>query len=562
MTKIVLSSLCVAAMANDVYEVTVRPIGGTLQNRIDFLSPAQLQSSVMNLQQSSPYLYSPVKEGMQGDALLLSTEGIRLTNALFRSGSNQYFSFIPRAFVQGIEEDAALRSLQNNGIGGEINQRLGIVHSGVGGSYTHYNQGIDATAAYKEEHAALGINAITTQNHHDTFGEVPHSSYNQKSLYGETTALDAHRLIALYSQSDDLPRTDNYTRGVPYDYELQRYLHVSDHFHYGDTAGTLSYQRFEERIDADGVPTKSLDDMYGISISQPVGDALLLSFSDYFERIEYNDARFSHNTLTAQLAYLGYLGDVELLAAYSFANASIGGDLSRSFNAHGGSVRLGYRGVFGLVSQSYRFPSITNLATAILSEKGIDLPNDHLLPERALTYALGFEDERILFKVYYRVLDDLILRMPLEQQIGGQQAFETVNADSGFATGALLHVNQSFGALHTYGTLEYTYGETDRDYLSKITPFRATLLTQYRDLFAQYAYAYKGVHLSQSDQKDVRIVGHNEGYSLLDLGYRFKAAAHEVKVIAHNLFNTEGRVMASSTDLPGRSFSLSYMYTF
>ncbi len=562
MKKTVLLSVCIAAIANDLYEVTAKPLGAALRSEIDFFAPAALQSRVMNLQQSSPYLYSPVKEGMQGDALLLGTEGIRLTNALFRSGPNQYFSFIPRAFMQGIEEDAALRSLQNNGIGGEINQRLGIKHSGIGGSYTHYNQGAEGLGTYKDAHYAAGVNAIKTQNHHDTLGEVPHSAYNQKSLYAETTALPSHRMIALYSQSDDVARTDNYTRDVPYDYELQRYLHVSDHFAYGETSGNLSYQRFEERIDANGAPTESLDDMYGMTLSHALGESLLLSLSDYYERIAYNDAHFSHNTFSAQMAYLDYFGDVEVLIAYSFANASISGDSVHHFNAHGGSFRAGYGGAFASVSQSYRFPSITNLATAILSEKGIDLPNDDLKHERATTYALGFEHEQIRFKLYYRILDDLILRMPTAQQIEGEQAYETINADSGFATGALLHGSQSFGALHTYATLEYTYGETNRDFLSKITPLRATVLAQYRDLFAQYAYAHQGVHLSQSDQKDVRIVGHNEGYSIVDLGYRFKEGAHAARVLLHNLFDAEGRVMASSVDLPGRSFSLSYMYTF
>ncbi|MEA1920762.1 MAG: hypothetical protein U9N52_13045 [Campylobacterota bacterium] len=530
---------------------------------IDFLSQSEQKMNQLIIQQSSPGVYNPIKEGLQGDKILLDVNGIRMTNALFRSGPNQYFSWIPRSFVSRIEEDAPSRLMLNNSMGGEINQVLGVDASHVGFNYSTYNRGFESTASYKDDASSAGVLWLETGNFHDTHGEVPHSDYNQKAFFAQSDVLEGHEMTFLLSQSNDIPRTDHYAKEDPYDYELQRYILLSDAIDFS-TFGQLklSFQNFEEEIQERQGEVSTNNAIYGAIYSYNVSDNLAISLSDYFEDVSYNQSDFYYNTLNLQGAYEVSTNTLNLLMAYTFSYANVSGDISNHFLNHSGLIRVSKNSWYLSAVQGHRFPSIVNLAKSIITEKGIDLPNSDLKPETSTTFALGYNDDTFFFKAYYRLLDNLISRKLLPEPVGGVEAYQTINDKSGEMYGVIAGSNYDYKALKTSLYLEYSYGKTESDYISKITPFHASLMMQYHNVYAQHLYGMKSDTMSVGDQHDIRIIGHNSGYNITNLGYRYQQKHHELKVTLNNLFNKEGRVYASSVDWPKRSVSFGYKYYF
>ncbi|MEA3522604.1 MAG: hypothetical protein U9R50_06490 [Campylobacterota bacterium] len=532
----------------------------TTSDSIDFLSLSEQKFNQMLIQESSPGLYNPIKEGLQGNQILLDVNGIRMSNALFRSGPNQYFSYIPRAFVDSIEEDGLSRLMLNNSLGGEINQKLGVGESKIKMSYIGFNNGFESTITQKSEEFQGGVTWVDTQNHQDTFGEVPHSNYNQKSAYLQSNSLEYNEFTFLISQSNDIPRTDHYANSDPYDYNLQRYILLSDRIDYGKHHLSLSYQRYDEDISEVNSEKITTNDIYGLMYSYELSENINLSISDYFEMISYDDSDFTYNTFDTQLSYETNIADINFIAAYTFSYASIGDDIENDFINHSGLFRVSYESIYASVVQGHRFPSIINLAKSIITEKGIDIANPDLKNETATTYTLAYDNGLFYTKVYYRLLENLITRELLADKVDGKDAYKTINAKSAEMYGGIIGINYDYNDLYTSLYCEYTYGKTDTDYISKITPFHSTLMMQYKDAFIEYRYGAKAKNMSVSDKKDIRIVGHNNGYSITNIGYRFQEKAHELSFILNNIFNQEGRVYASSVDFPKRSVELSYTY--
>ena len=562
---IILLSGCVALFASEVLTpltITSNNTPKTTSDSIDFLSLNEQKFQQMVIQESSPGLYNPIKEGLQGNQILLDVNGIRMSNALFRSGPNQYFSYIPRAFVHSIEEDGLSRLMLNNSLGGEINQKLGVSESKMQMRYIGFNDGFESTMTQKNEVFQGGVSWIETENYHDTFGEVPHSSYNQKSAYLQSDALAYNDINFLISESKDIPRTDHYTNNEPYDYELQRYILLSDTVNLRQHNFIFSYQRYDEDINESKGSKATSDDIFGLIYRYDVSENISFSASDYYEMIAYNKSDFTYNTFDSQLSYESEYKNINFIGAYTFSYASIGGDLENDFTNHGLLLRVSYKDIYFSLVQGHRSPSIVNLAKSIITEKGIDIANPNLKNETSTTYTLGYSNSIFYMKAYYRFLDNLITRKLLIERIDGKDAYQTINAKNAEMYGAIAGVNYDYNDLYTSLYFEYTYGKTDTDYISKITPFHSTLMLQYKDTFLQYRYGSKAINMSESDKKDIRIVGHNNGYSIVNIGYRFQHQSHELSFILHNVFNQEGRVYASAVDFPNRSLEMNYIYRF
>jgi len=325
---------------------------------------------------------------------------------------------------------------------------------------------------------------------------------------------------------------------------------------------TLSYQRFDEDINQSSGLKRTSDAIYGLAYSYDIPEHIKMSLNDYYEDIAYNENDFTYNTFDAQLAYETQYKGLGFLAAYTFSHASIGGDISNTFYNHSGLLRMGYDDFYASAVQGHRFPSIVNLAKSIITEKGIDIANSDLESETSTTYTLGYDNGHFFTKAYYRVLKNLITRKLLPEQIDGKDAYKTINAKNGEMYGGIVGVNYDYEAIYTSLYGEYTYGKNDTDYISKITPFHATAMLQYHDAFIQYLYGLKAKNMSQSDQKDIRIIGHNNGYSIFNLGYRLQHRNHQLSLMLHNVFNSQGRVYASSVDFPKRSLDMTYAYHF
>jgi len=61
---------------------------------------------------------------------------------------------------------------------------------------------------------------------------------------------------------------------------------------------------------------------------------------------------------------------------------------------------------------------------------------------------------------------------------------------------------------------------------------------------------------------DVRIYGHNDGYQVVNFGYENSCGNIDYSMVLQNIFDDDGRVLASSVDVPGRSVVLSVAYNF
>ena len=562
---IILGLFVLSASANElgVIDVIGEANSDTTSTSINFLSQSEQKMNQLVIQESSPGVYNPIKEGLQGDKILLDVNGIRMTNALFRSGPNQYFSWIPRTFVSEIQEDTLSRLMLNNSMGGEINQQLGIRESYLSSSYNTNNNAFDLSAGYSGDKISIGMSWIDTDNIKDTKGEVPYSNYNQKAFYANTKEIESNDISFLISQSNDIPRTDHYAKDDPYDYELQRYIFLSDSIDlslHGNLK--LSFQSFEEDINESSGQTTTINNIYSFIYSYALTQNLSISLSDYYEDIKYNDSRFNYNTLSIQTAYEHSLNNYNLLMAYTFSKADISGDITNDFVNHSGLLKLSYANFYASIVQGYRFPSIINLAKSIITEKGIDIANENLKPESSTTFTLAYNSKQFFAKVYYRILDNLITRELLPGLVDGLDAYETINAKDGEMYGAIVGSNIDFNEIKTSLYLEYTYGKTYNDYISKITPFHATAMLEYKNFYTEYLHALKAKNMSEADNRDIRIVGHNNGYDIVNIGYRYIKNNHELKLRVNNIFNSKGRVYASSVDWKRRNLSLEYKYYF
>ena len=110
--------------------------------------------------------------------------------------------------------------------------------------------------------------------------------------------------------------------------------------------------------------------------------------------------------------------------------------------------------------------------------------------------------------------------------------------------------------------MQYIYGKTDLDYMSKVIPFKLTYEISKSGAFIVWNYATENEHLSVSDQADIRIKNYNNGYNTLDVGYRGMYDSFRYEIRLNNLNNNDGRVMGSSVDVPERSVSLTAGYMF
>ncbi|MDF1880028.1 outer membrane beta-barrel protein [Sulfurimonas sp. MAG313] len=565
MKIVLLTLLAVSLQAAQLYMQDL-----TIVDETSLQSPElkEKELSKVVLQESVPGFSQPIIKGLQGDKISIGLDGMTFSNSLFRSGPNQYFSWIPQGFVSRLEVG---EYLENGALGGGINMSLGINKTQVVLDKTQNRYTFLGT--YAQEDFQGGVSVIEADNVYDTQGEVPHSAYNQKAVMIKKQ-FGNDEVTLMHSQSDEIDRTDVFAQGKYYVYDLQQYTMAKYDKHFDSALLSLSYQRFIDNVDKKTRYTNTTNNIYGLNLSALYEPTDLDGTFSYGLQNSFEDIKvdkgvqndYLYALTSAYLKYDTYFNDYELSLYYKHSFMNMSGALDKSMNDFSTGLVLSNSGYYLSMDKSIKFPTVVNLSEA----KGDDvneLSNPDLTSETSFNYTLGYKNKNFEASVYYKDLKDMIIREQTNIiSPDGSLFWQYQNANKGKIYGAYLWAQKQY--LQNYKTsfsMEYTYGKTEYDYISKLTPFRLELKnTLYKDYYINFKYAppVSEDKMAKKDTIDIRIDGKNYGYRIVDIGYKTQYQAHTMEVGVTNLLNDQGRIYGSSVDFSRRALRLQYAYVF
>jgi hemoglobin/transferrin/lactoferrin receptor protein len=570
MKFIVAFIIAISLFGSEAYEYTLPPFEITsikpferstlFKNNLKLTDNNEHAERVVQIQETAVGFRQPILRGLQGDQIHLTVDGFDFTNSMFRSGPNQYYSFIPNEFVQQISLNKDVNDLGNNSFGGTINRDLGFLSSNENViRVQNYISGGKAFSSYQYEDFKVGalykkINYIETPD-----GKQEHTNYNQKGFYIEK---DKYKLV--YTRSDEVDRTDKFLKGKPRIYDKQYYLGVFKDFNVNyDYTLKVSYQNFYENINNPKNDIERMDktntNVYQLQNEYYLTDDLIFTSKHKYEGITYEkfgEDKKDYDVYDNSIA-LNYFKNYYDFK-YSF---SVMGDYAtiadKDFWNIGAGVKAEYKKIYVSISQGYKYPTIYNLNEAI-SDSLYEIPNSDLKKETSIKTEIGYTNHVDYFKykgtVFYNKLYDMITRQQTNKLApDGSNMFKVTNANNGDIYGANTNLIFENSGLLIDFFAEYTYGKTDIDYISKLTPFRTDTRIEYKNIGVTHKYAIKSNTLSDADKSDIRIKGHNDGYNQFDVDYLYAFKNNDtLKFSVKNIFNNEGRVLGSSNDFEKR----------
>lgn len=241
--------------------------------------------------------------------------------------------------------------------------------------------------------------------------------------------------------------------------------------------------------------------------------------------------------------------------------------------------------VFAGVSQAFRAPNMEDALSTGLTNKGWDVPNPDLEPERSVSVETGIKITRrasgdpaasraepwryhLEATLHASRIHDLMERSPTTFQgsdsLDGEPVFRNENVGTGQIAGLSLSGDVRPGAgFRLAAGAAWTYGER-RDNgapLTRIPPFRGTASVRrsMRRGWLELAgeWAARQDRLSPDDLRDSRIpAGGTPGYFVAHL----RTAIHlgndiDLRLVLENLGDREYRVHGSGIDMPGRNLT-------
>ena len=541
------------------------------------------------MQETNPGMKQPIVNGMMGDQISLSVDGIKFSNTLFRSGPNQYYSWIPEEFTTGASLNSAGNAIANGSLGGNIDRTLGVDRSQVGISSNL--RGYTSYVKYKNEDWQSAILNTDNDNVATPNGVIKNSAYNQKGAmvkhanktYGDTTMV--------FTRNDNVDRTDKFTVNDYYMFDLQQYIMASHKLWLVDRSVYIvpSFQQFREKIDRTKVSNNvdSTDNIYSMQIGSYFSTkygVLDYGVNESFEDISLitgvNSTPFQYNILTGYSVWDGVITDNDLYKIkYSYAwMTADGSGLNRSLGNN--SYGIDFRHIWTDDNYSYtsfdsssKFPTINNLSAA-RQDSLTEIANPNLEQEQAFTYTVGHQFYGLDASLFYKDISNVIIRTQTNVP-DGRDSFKWKynNANTGHIEGVKLAFNRKYEiGTNVYIMGEYIAGRNDYDYWSKFTPFHTEVkLSQdigmlFDDKFiAQWRYApsVPNDRVALNDRNDIRTKGHNYGYNLLNLGYEINfEKSHKASLTLFNTLNSTGRVYGSSVDFNERTLIVRYNYYF
>jgi len=517
----------------------------------------------VQIQATTPGFKQPIVKGLQGDKILLKLDGIDFTNSLFRSGPNQYYSFIPDEFVTAISIDDVL---DNNSLGGTVNRQLGINESKFSIDWDTVNsEQFDGNRSLVYTNGDLSLGAVF--NNIYSVDNNPHSNYNQKAGY-----LEYKGFKFIHSRSDDIDRTDKFENGQHYVYEEQYFTGAYKTFYLDNLDLNLSYNNFSELINKKGKYVETDNDIFQANSIYYYNRLNLTLGSDHkLELIEYDNKGLTTDyevfSNSFDVNYRNYWGDFDYSAFALYDYTVISGSGYNNFDKHFDSFNMGarieYKGIYASISEGFKYPTVPNLSEAI-SDSATEIPNQNLKQERSVKYVLGFNSEYINASIFSTHLDDLIVRVPSDVlDEFGEYKFKVDNADSGYIHGSNINLKYTRDDFAFDVFAEYLYGETNLDYISKLTPLKIDTRVEYKNFYATHRWGMQAQKLPKKDTSDIRIQDHNDGYSQLDIGYVYSPYPnHKFNIELNNITNNKGRMLGSSVDYNDRNARLKYEFNY
>lgn len=560
-----------ASIAEPLAEVVVT--AGT-NYQVQQTVPPELFNNSIHLQETSPGMKSPYVGVFTGYQVDQTINGVRANNALFRSGPNQYYGWVPDSFVQSV-------SVSDGGnVGGTISRQLGVAPSHVGLSFDTANRAAVKTGSYKSGIFGVAFSSTDTGNMRTTDGgEVPHSAYNQDAVLVEAAWSANNKTTFLRSRSTDIERTDKWNGGsrssgyqAPsvYTYELQDYTFFSHQSVFDRAQFTVAYQDSTEHM-LDG--TKSVQTnvkAYTVNGAVWLTDAISLYSTNTYEAIKYDNgitsstASDKYVTTKQGIRYNDQLLGFDVIASAGLKQVAVS-DLD-GFDSKEGSLIVGRNGFFGSVDLSSNAPNYSSLKQSKTSGRGVSIPNPDLKEEQATTWRLGYKQQGLYADVYYKHFTDALKSVTI-----AKNTYRPTNSgeiDVYGSTFTYSNPDVQGTGIGVLSRLELAYGNqtitdsTNTEPTSKTTPLTAYGKVTYRGAFAELKYAPRATRLSASDDDDVRIYGHNDGYRLVNVGYVGSYDKFDYSIRLNNLFNNGGRVLGSSVDVGERSLVLAARYNF
>jgi len=540
-----------------------------------------IEEEPLVMQATSPGMEQPVINGLMGDKILITIDNNKFSNALFRSGPNQYYSWIPNDFVRS---NTVNETLLNSSLGGTINRELGLDETGI--NIKTSSNTFTGLIKYKDDSFEAGIIYTDDANVEDTKGEIQHSSYNQKGLIiSKKSSLGETKF--LFTQSNDIDRTDKFQKGKYYVWDLQQYIMLSHEYRITDTDILIqpTWQRFKEDITKkeDGSKyVKSTNDIFGLNISDKRSnifvedDVFKYGIIEHYEDIKYDNSgaldTYYYNTMSLWTSYhqnINQKWDYTLTYNFGWMKTQ-GSKIDRSMTGNAFGISTNYliddsNFVFASVNSNFKFPTIVNLAEA-RDDSVEEIANPNLLSEKALTYRVGVSYNNIELSVFYKQLTDMIIReqTSIPTDDGTNFKWKYQNTDSGVIKGITFAYSKTYKEIDFKIRAEYLDGKTDYDYISKLQPFVTSTSIHYKGAFIDFLYApaVDDDKMALKDKKDIRIQDHNYGYRILNLGYSYPSEYGVFSIYLDNALNDEGRVYGSSVDFNKRRVRVGYSYSY
>ena len=533
----------------------------------------------VHIQETAPGLKSPYIGAFTGNRVTQTIDGLKFSNALFRDGPNQYYSWVPDSFVKDV-------SVSDGGnIGGTINRNLGIAPTHIGGSYNG-SLGATETASYKGERFGFALSNIDFGNVKTAKGTIPNSSYNQQAAMFEANWHPTQKTTFVTSQSGDLNRTDKWNGGTRaigyqapsiYTWDSQDYTLLKHQSQFGNLNLVGAYQKFEEKITDGTKKIHSNVDSYSINGEYFFENGFSVYSTNNIEQIMYdngvnvsssNPVRVDNSTWGTYkqgVRWDGKAGPLDVFASVGYKQVRTN---TVDFNNPEASLIIGKNGYFASYDRSTNTPSYFSLSQSITSGRGTSLSNPDLKEEYADTFRLGYKSNGVYFDVYQKNLSNAIQSRTISTS--PTYVYQQYNGGTTEVYGSTVGYQNKSIANTKWGLdtrVEYTYGvsnpPTGGSYpTDKTSPFIGYAKVNYAGLWAEYRMQTRQNRISPNDLNDVRVYGNNGGYSVANIGYTDRYGKVDYTVAVLNITNDSGRVYGSSVDVPARSVFASAKYNF
>ncbi len=268
--------------------------------------------------------------------------------------------------------------------------------------------------------------------------------------------------------------------------------------------------------------------------------------------------------------------------------------ITDDWNSVVGSIRAVYHvdeqdhwNIFGGVSQGFRAPNLsdlTRLDTARSNE--IETPSPGLDPEYFISFEAGVKANYDTFTLqaayFYTDIEDMIVRVPTGNLIGGDSEVTKRNAGDGFVQGVEVGASmQVYPQWTLFGALTWMEGEVDtfptsapvvtREPMDRVMPLTGLVGLRWDHpdnrfwAEAVVTLADKQDKLSTRDQSDTQRIppGGTPGYELLTIRGGWHVNDNVTLTLAiENILDEDYRIHGSGQNEPGRNLVFAVDMTF